>query len=130
MIQVSAGILWKDGRLLICQRRAGSRFGLRWEFPGGTREAGESPEACLRRELDEELGILAEIGPRIHAMEHTYPEGTAVRLDFFRVSRFAGTPVNRVFERIAWVLPAELPGYDFLEADREIVGRLAAGDGT
>jgi len=128
MIRVTAGILRDGERLLICQRRAGTRFGLKWEFPGGTIEAGESPEACLRRELAEELGVEAEIGPRIHVVEHRYPNGVAVHLQFFRVPRFQGIPTNRVFERMAWVLPEELPGYDFLEADRPLAERLARGE--
>jgi len=128
MIQVTAGILRDGERLLICQRRAGGRFGLKWEFPGGTLEAGESLEACLRRELHEELGIAAEIGALVHETEHRYPNGVAVHLAFFRVVRYVGTPVNQNFERMAWVRPEELPAYDFLEADRGLVDRLAKGD--
>jgi 8-oxo-dGTP diphosphatase len=128
MIRVTAGILRDGERLLICQRLAGTRFGLKWEFPGGTMEAGESPEACLRRELSEELGVEAEVGPRVHEVEHCYSNGVAVHLLFFRVTRFQGIPANRVFERMAWVLPDELLGYDFLEADRPLVERLARGE--
>lgn len=128
MIQVTAGILRDGERVLVCQRRAGGRFGLKWEFPGGTLETGESPEACLQRELQEELGIAAEVGSQVHATEHRYPNGVAVHLRFFRILRFEGTPANRIFERIAWVRPDELPGYDFLEADRELVEMLARGE--
>ena len=128
MLLVTAGILQNGERVLICQRRAGSRFALKWEFPGGTVEAGESPEVCLRRELAEELGIEAEVGPGVHATEHSYPNGFAVRLLFFRILGFAGIPVNKVFEQMAWVRPEELPAYDFLEADRELVERLARGE--
>ncbi|MFA5026683.1 MAG: (deoxy)nucleoside triphosphate pyrophosphohydrolase [Candidatus Methylomirabilota bacterium] len=127
MIQVTAGILRDGERILICQRRAGGRFGLKWEFPGGTLEAGESLEACLRRELHEELGITAEIGALLHETEHHYPNGVAVHLVFFQVVRFEGAPVNQNFERMAWVRPEELPAYDFLEADRGLVDRLARG---
>ncbi len=128
MILVTAGIL-KDGeRILICQRKAGDRFGLKWEFPGGKMEGSEAPDACLHRELSEELGIEAEVGPEIHRTEHRYPNGFAVRLLFFRILRYSGRPVNREFERIVWALPGELAGYDFLEADREVVARLARGE--
>ncbi len=128
MILVTAGILRDGDRILICQRRAGSRFALKWEFPGGTVEAGEIPEVCLRRELAEELGIEAEVGPEVHATEHRYPNGVAVQLHFFRILRFAGSPANKVFEQMAWVLPEQFSAYDFLEADRELVGRLVRGE--
>jgi 8-oxo-dGTP diphosphatase len=128
MILVTAGILRDGERILICQRKAGDRFGLKWEFPGGKVEVAEAPEVCLRRELSEELGIEAEVGPEIHRTDHRYPNGVAVRLLFFRILRYAGGPVNREFEQIVWALPHELSGYDFLEADRELVARLARGE--
>jgi 8-oxo-dGTP diphosphatase len=124
MILVTAGILRDGERILICQRKAGDRFALKWEFPGGKVEEAEAPVACMRRELAEELGIETEVGPEIHRVDHCYPNGVAVRLLFFRILRYAGTPVNRDFEQIVWVRPEELAGYDFLEADREVVDRL------
>jgi 8-oxo-dGTP diphosphatase len=128
MILVTAAILSDGDRVLVCQRKAGSRFGLKWEFPGGKVEDGEAPEACLRRELSEELAIEAEVGPEIYRTEHRYPDGFAVRLLFFRVLRFVGRPMNRGFERMEWLRWADLAGYDFLEADREFVDRLARGE--
>jgi 8-oxo-dGTP diphosphatase len=127
MITVTAGILGDGDQVLVCQRRAGSRFGLKWEFPGGKVEEGETAEACLRRELREELAIEAEIGPEVYRTEHQYPGGFTVRLLFFRVSGYAGTPVNHDFERIEWVERARLPEYDFLDADRELVDLMARG---
>lgn len=128
MTLVTAGILTDAGRVLICQRRTGTRFGLKWEFPGGKVEDGESPEACLRRELLEELSVEAEVGPEIYRTVHQYTHGLAVRLLFFRILQYAGAPVNRAFERILWVQPEELAGFDFLEADRELVERMARGE--
>jgi 8-oxo-dGTP diphosphatase len=128
MTLVTAGILTDGDRVLICQRRAGARFGLKWEFPGGKVEAGESPEACLRRELAEELGIEAEVGPEIYRIDHQYSSSFAVRLFFFRVQSYTGTPMNRAFERIEWARVTDLSRYDFLEADRELVGRMARGE--
>lgn len=128
MITVTAGILRDGERVLVCQRRAGSRFPLQWEFPGGKVEDGESPEACLRRELREELAIEVEVGPEVYRTEHRYPNGVAVRLLFFRILRYTGAPVNRAFERIEWARCADLTGYDFLEADRELVERMARGE--
>ena len=128
MILVTAGILTDGERILICQRKAGSRFGLKWEFPGGKVEAAETAEACLGRELAEELGIEAEIGPEVHRTDYRYPHGFSVRLLFFKVLRYTGTPTNLDFERIVWTRPEELPRFDFLEADLEIVSRLARGE--
>ena len=128
MITVTAGILTEEDRVLICQRRVGSRFPLKWEFPGGKVEDGESPETCLRRELHEELAIEAEVGPEIYRTEYRYPNGFAVRLLFFRILRYTGTATNRAFERIEWARRADLSGYDFLEADRELVERMARGE--
>jgi len=130
MITVTAGIVQDGERVLICQRRAGGRFGLKWEFPGGKIEGEESAEECLRRELREELAIEAEIGSEVYRTEHRYPDGFSVRLRFFRVTRYAGTPANLDFERIEWVERTQLPAHDFLEADRELVERLARGEIT
>lgn len=128
MILVTAGILRDGDRILICQRKAGGRFGLKWEFPGGKVEPGEAPQVCLRRELAEELGIDAEVGTQIHRTDYRYPDGYLVRLLFFRIARYAGVPENREFERLVWARPEELLGFDFLEADREVVDRLARGE--
>ncbi len=128
MITVTAGILTHGEYVLICQRRAGGRFPLKWEFPGGKVEDGESPEDCLRRELREELSVEAEVGPELYRTEHRYESGFAVRLLFFRIYRYTGMPVNLAFERIEWARVTELSGYDFLEADRELVDRMARGE--
>jgi len=128
MILVTAGILTDGDRVLVCQRKAGDRFGLKWEFPGGKVEAGETPAACLRRELAEELGIDAEVGPEVHRTDYRYPNGVTVRLLFFKIVRYSGVPRNLEFERFAWARPDELSGFDFLEADREVVDRLARGE--
>ncbi|MFB3819298.1 MAG: (deoxy)nucleoside triphosphate pyrophosphohydrolase [Candidatus Methylomirabilales bacterium] len=128
MILVTAGVLRQGGRVLICQRRAGSRHPLQWEFPGGKVEPGESAEACLARELREELGIQAVVGPKLCCVEHRYPAGPEVRLLFFRVLAYSGEPRNLAFEQIAWVEPADLVPGDFLEADRLFVRGLKRGE--
>jgi len=124
---VAAGLILRGSEVLICQRRAGSALALKWEFPGGKIEPGESAEQALRRELDEELGIAAEVGARIAHVRHNYRNGGAVDLEFFAVHRFEGELVNRVFEDMRWSALKDLPGYDFLPADRDLVRDLAAG---
>ena len=126
-IPVAAGILRRDGRILICQRRRSDAYGLEWEFPGGKVRVGETPVNALRRELEEELAIRAEIGAEVFRLRHSYPD-RYVEVVFLRVESFQGEPRNQVFEAIAWVTPSELPRYKFLEADRELVKRVARGE--
>jgi 8-oxo-dGTP diphosphatase len=128
MITVAAGILKQDGQILICQRKRTGAFPLQWEFPGGKVEAGEDAQTCLRRELREELAIEADIGPEVSAFQYTYPNGLQVNLVFFQISAYAGEIANQAFERLLWVEPHELPSYDFLEADRGLVARIARGE--
>lgn len=124
---VAAALILRGDQVLICQRKAGTPMGLKWEFPGGKIEAGESPEQALKRELDEELGINASIGSKIAHLRHNYRSGGAVDLQFFAVHSFEGELVNHIFEDMRWSPLKDLPGYDFLAADRELVRDLAAG---
>ncbi|MBI3209212.1 MAG: (deoxy)nucleoside triphosphate pyrophosphohydrolase [Candidatus Solibacter usitatus] len=126
-ILVAAGVIEQAGRVLICQRKAGSRQGLKWEFPGGKVKTGESPRIALVRELREELGIEASVGSELARQEHAYPRGAAVQLVFFKVRSFTGEIENRIFERIVWEQLSKLPSYDFLEGDVAFVRKLAAG---
>ena len=128
MITVCAGILTEGGRVLICQRKRTGAFPLRWEFPGGKVEPGEDAQTCLRRELREELAIEAEIGPEISSFEYTYPNGFEVKLSFFRVAAYTGELVNQAFEQIVRAELHQLPSFDFLEADRALVAKLACGE--
>jgi 8-oxo-dGTP diphosphatase len=127
MKRVVAGLIVVEAKFLICQRTRHQPFPLKWEFPGGKIEPGEHPEAALVRELEEELGILAEIGPRVALIRHSYGSGAAVELQFFLVERFQGEIQNRIFRDVHWVSREELPTYDFLAADIELVNEIAAG---
>jgi len=100
---------------------------LKWEFPGGKIEAGESSEEALVRELNEELGITAVVGPRVTRVRHKYRNGGAVDLQFFVVREFRGELENRIFNDMRWVSLAELPGYDFLAADLGLIRDLSEG---
>lgn len=126
---VVAGIIERDARLLICQRRADDAFPLKWEFPGGKVRPGESPADALRRELREELGIEPRVVAEIARYRHRYPAGPAFELVFFAVRKFTGKPRNLVFEAVRWVAREALPRYDFLAGDRALVERLARGQG-
>ncbi len=125
---VSAGIIHRDGQVLVGQRRREDRHPLKWEFPGGKVEYGESPQQALVRELQEELQIVAQIGSELARYEHEYPGGSRVHLLFFAVSEFTGEPMGRVFEQICWTDLHRLPQLDFLDGDLDFVKRLARGD--
>jgi mutator protein MutT len=126
-MNVVAAVIEREGRILICQRKRGSRHGLKWEFPGGKVEPGEDSPSALARELREELRIEARIGPEIHTETVRYPTGPAIHLQFFHVTEFSGEPVNLEFEQILWEARPNLPGYDFLEGDLPFVKKLASG---
>ena len=127
MIRVAAALIWQDAKVLICQRTRHQPMPLKWEFPGGKIEKGEQPRYALRRELDEELGIQAVVGHEVARVRHQYAGGNFVELRFFDVRAYAGELENRIFRDIAWVRPEELPLYDFLEADLDLIKGLAAG---
>lgn len=126
-ILVTAGILRDGERVLICQRHRSDAYALQWEFPGGKVRDGEELKAALKRELAEELAIDAAIGEEVFRLRHRYPD-RSVEVVFFRVESYQGALANRVFESIAWAERSELPSYNFLEADRELVGRMARGE--
>ena len=100
---------------------------LKWEFPGGKIEAGESPEVALARELNEELGIHATIGRHVAGLRHRYRNGASIDLQFFIVQEFQGELENRIFNEMRWSPLGALPDYDFLAADLDLVRELANG---
>lgn len=125
---VAAAIIHYKGQVLIGQRRKADRHSLKWEFPGGKVEAGETPQQALARELREELRIEARIGHELARYEHDYSSGTRIHLLFFSVPAYEGEPHAQVFEQIRWTELRNLPTMDFLEGDIDFVRRLARGE--
>jgi mutator protein MutT len=127
MIRVVAGIIEEDGRVLICQRQKGKIFAGKWEFPGGKMRPNETPRQALERELREELAITPSIGRLARSVLHSYAEmHRPVQILFFFASP-RGKPRNLAFERILWIQRSELPRYDFLAADRQVIVQLVRG---
>jgi 8-oxo-dGTP diphosphatase len=126
---VVAALITRDSKLLVCQRKRNDSNALRWEFPGGKVEAGESAAEALVRELREELGIAATIGGEVYRTKHRYKElQDDLILIFFWATIADSAPLqNLAFERFEWAGPAALPKYDFLPADKELIGLLASG---
>jgi 8-oxo-dGTP diphosphatase len=124
-VEVAAGLIFRDGRLLITQRQADAHLGGLWEFPGGKCEAGETFEQCLVRELREELGVRAEVGELFEDIVHDYP-GKTVRLKFFLCRLNAGEPRAMDCAAFKWVKKTELHDYRFPAADRQLLKKLIA----
>ena len=121
MTTVVAGILGREGRVLVCRRTAGQAHALEWEFPGGKVEPGEDPRAALARELDEELGIRARVGAEMARYPYRYPGRPPILLIFYRIDAWDGELRNLVFESVEWAEPAHLEAYDFLAGDVEFL---------
>jgi len=121
---VVAAIIQRASRILIGQRKDLGHHPLKWEFPGGKVEPGETPEAALIRELQEELGIHARIDRELMRYEYQYPGRSRILLIFYRVVDFDGEPRNLDFDQIRWEQPELLRNYDFLEGDTQFVAQV------
>ena len=127
MKRVVAALILSDNKLLVCQRTRHQTMPLKWEFPGGKIEDGEQPREALRRELEEELGIDARIDEEVSRLRHDYKNGGSVELHFFAVRHYQGKLENKIFKEIQWAERKELPTFDFLEADLELIKDLVSG---
>lgn len=123
IIDVSAGLVFHNGRLLITQRRLDDHLGGLWEFPGGKVEPGESFESCLVRELREELGIEVAVGKQVEEITHSYTEKT-VRLRFFRCTWLGGEASPIHCSNLAWITREQLRAFEFPAADARLLRYL------
>jgi 8-oxo-dGTP diphosphatase len=124
MTQAAVAILQKEKRILICQRKKDARYALKWEFPGGKVEEGESFFECAKREVREELSIAIDAFDRSESQINRYDDGGVFEVMYFFVSRFEGVPVNNAFEQIRWVTLDELRSLDILEGNKPLVSRM------
>ena len=124
-VVVVAGMIVREGRILIAQRPEGKARAGQWEFPGGKAEPGEALEAALVREIREELGAEIEVGGVWEVLRHDYPD-LSVTVHFLPCRLREGAVVERrEHARIEWVEPARLADYEFVEADRDLLPRIA-----
>jgi len=122
-IEVSAALIFHDGKLLITQRHADDHLGGLWEFPGGKREPGETFEQCLVREIREELGIEVEVGGLFEGISHAYPD-KAIHLKFFVCKLISGELQALDCAAFKWVTKADLANFEFPAADARLLEKL------
>lgn len=127
MIAVVAGLIVREGKLLIARRPEGKHMAGKWEFPGGKIERGETPEEALERELFEELGVRTETGRIYHVIAHSYPEKDVLLL-FYASRLVSGEPRPIEEAEIRWIGEEELKLFDWAEADDPLI-RLIEKDG-
>ena len=126
-VEVGAGLIVREGRILIAKRQTLAHLGGLWEFPGGKRKPGESFEACLTREVMEELGLTIAVHEQVASAEH-HDAQRWVRLRFYRCTILAGEPQPIGCEACRWITPAEIGTYPFPPADEPLVRQIAAGE--
>lgn len=123
MTEVVAALIWDGPRFMICQRPAHKARGMLWEFVGGKTEPGETMENALIRECREELGITVEVGDIFTQVIHDYPD-ILIRLTLFHCTIAGGTPSLLEHMDLKWILPSEIPDYEFCPADKDILALI------
>jgi mutator protein MutT len=124
-VEVSAALIFCEGKILITQRHADSHLGGLWEFPGGKREANETFEECLVREIREELGIEISVGKLFEEIFHDYPE-KSVHLKFFVCELISGEPKPFDCAAAKWISKNEFINFQFPAADAQLLEKLRA----
>jgi mutator protein MutT len=125
MLEVVAAVLERDGCVLIGRRQPRQTHPMKWEFPGGKVERGETPPQALERELEEELGILHSTGEELLRYQYTYPGKHPITLIFFRITSFQGEPRNLIFHELRWEPRANLARFDFVAGDLPFLREFA-----
>ncbi len=123
--EVVAALIWDNDKFMICQRPAHKARGLLWEFVGGKVEAGETKKDALIRECREELAVTLCVGDVFMDVVHEYPDLT-VHLTLFNAVIAEGTPQKLEHNDIKWIVPSEIPNFDFCPADEVILERIIA----
>ena len=123
MTEVVAALIWDGPRFMICQRPAHKARGLLWEFVGGKTEPGETLEEALIRECREELDITVSVGDIFTQVVHEYPD-ILIRLTLFHCTIAQGTPSLLEHHDLKWILPEEIPSFDFCPADKDILALI------
>ncbi len=127
MVEVVAALIRREGKFLICQRPENKARALLWEFVGGKVEQGETKEQALIRECREELGITVAVGAVFAEVVHEYPDIT-VHLTLFNATIEEGTPIRKEHKDIRWIVPSEIPDYEFCPADIGILQKIRAAE--
>lgn len=125
MIRVTAALIERDSKILIAQRNGEGNQALKWEFPGGKIDPGETPEQCLKRELKEELNLDIRVGELFDIINYDYPTWT-IQLLVYRAEIIGGEIKRNVHRDIRWVSPSEISTYDFCPADVELVEKITS----
>ena len=123
MTDVVAALIWNGDRFMICQRPAHKARGLLWEFVGGKTEPGETMEAALVRECQEELDITVSVGDVFTQVIHEYPD-ILIRLTLFHCTIAEGTPRLLEHHDLKWIMPSQIPEFDFCPADKDILALI------
>ena len=123
MTEVVAALIWKGDKFMICQRPANKARALLWEFVGGKVEPGETKEEALIRECKEELDIILSVDDAFMDVVHEYPDLT-VHLTLFNATIAEGKPQKLEHNDIRWIIPSEIPNYEFCPADEEILAKI------
>lgn len=121
--QVTAGLIWNNGKILITQRPFNDTFGGLWEFPGGKQKSGETLEQCLVREISEELNIHIKVDKKFMNVTHEY-DHVQISLHAFLCTMVNGNPESREVQDWRWIDLSEIDHYDFTEADQKLIQGL------
>jgi 8-oxo-dGTP diphosphatase len=120
---VTAALIEKNGKILLALRKAGKHMGPKWELPGGKVDPGEDPKEALRRELEEEFAVQAEVGEHLGSTRFR-EKNLDLQILLYRVSRLAGTIVLREHEAVRWVEPGQIDDYDLVDSDRKLLRKF------